>query len=145
MFKIHIRIVLGRPTLHPTSVHACPNETLTFTCSDNQVVATLWKLDMYIEENAREITFSSSQPTGSHTVIYMDMISANLSEVTRRNGSAADHYIIQVEDGTVLETPGPTYSYDIMYNTSLSVNISAHNCAGYSDPFPLVLQYDDEG
>ena len=55
-------------------------------------------------------------------------------------------YIIQVEDGTVLETPGPTYSFDIMYNnTSLSVNISAHNCAGYSDPFLLVLQYDDEG
>ena len=53
-----------------------------------------------------------------------------------------DHYIIQVEDGTVLETPGPTYSFDIMYNTSLAVNISAHNCAGYSDPFSLVLQYD---
>ena len=89
MFKIHIGIVLGRPTLHPTSVHACPNETLTFTCSDSQVVATLWKLDMYIEENAREIT-SSSQPAGSHTVIYMDMIFANLSEVINRNGSAAD-------------------------------------------------------
>ena len=44
-----------------------------------------------------------------------------------------------------LETPGPTYSFDIMYNTSLSVNISAHNCAGYSDPFLLVLQYGDEG
>ena len=53
-----------------------------------------------------------------------------------------DHYIIQVEDGTQLETPGPTYNFDIMYNTSLSVNISAHNCAGYSDPFPLVLQYE---
>ena len=48
MFKIHIGIVLGWPTLHPTSVHACPNETLTFTCSDSQVVATLWKLDMYM-------------------------------------------------------------------------------------------------
>ena len=55
------------------------------------------------------------------------------------------HYTIQVEDGTQWETPGPTYSFDIMYNTSLSVNVSAHNCVGYSDPFPLVLQYDDEG
>ena len=54
-----------------------------------------------------------------------------------------DHYIIQVEDGTQLETPGPTYNFDIMYNTSLSVNISANNCAGYSDPFSLVLQYDE--
>ena len=56
-------------------------------------------------------------------------------------GVPIDHYIIQVEDGTVLETPGPTYSFDIMYNTSLSVNISAHNCAGYSDPFPLDIKY----
>ena len=58
-------------------------------------------------------------------------------------GVPIDHYIIQVEDGTQLETPGPTYSFDIMYNTSLSVNISADNCAGYSDPFPLVLQYNE--
>ena len=56
-------------------------------------------------------------------------------------GVPIDHYIIQVEDGTVLETPGPTYSFDIMYNTSLSVNISAHNCAGYSDPFTLDIKY----
>ena len=57
-------------------------------------------------------------------------------------GVPIDHYIIQVEDGTQLETPGPTYSFDIMYNTSLSVNISAHNCAGYSDPFPLDIKYN---
>ena len=41
-------------------------------------------------------------------------------------GVPIDHYIIQVEDGTVLETPGPTNSFDIMYNTSLSANISPH-------------------
>ena len=71
-----------------------------------------------------------------------------LGDMFYGGGVPINHYIIQVEDGTVLETPGPTYSFDIMYNTSLSVNISAHNCAGYSDPFPLVLQYDevdDEG
>ena len=28
-------------------------------------------------------------------------------------------YIIQVEDRTVLETPGPTYSFDIMYSQSV--------------------------
>ena len=53
-----------------------------------------------------------------------------------------DHYIIQVDNGTQLETPGPTYSFDIMYKTTLSVNISAHNCAGYSDPFPVMIVYD---
>ena len=68
-----------------------------------------------------------------------------LGDMFYGGGVPIDHYIIQVEDGTQLETPGTTYSFDIMYNTSLSVNISAHNCAGYSDSFPLVLQYDDEG
>ena len=56
-------------------------------------------------------------------------------------GVPIDHYIIQVDNGTQLETAGPTYSFDIMYNTTLSVNISAHNCAGYSDPFPLEIEY----
>ena len=56
-------------------------------------------------------------------------------------GVPIDHYIIQVDNGTQLETAGPTYSFGIMYNTTLSVNISAHNCAGYSDPFPLEIEY----
>ena len=56
-------------------------------------------------------------------------------------GVPIDHYIIQLDNGTQLETPDPTHSFDIMYNTTLSVNISAHNCAGYSDPFPLDVAY----
>ena len=60
-------------------------------------------------------------------------------------GVPIDHYTIQVEDRIVLETPGPTYSFDIMYNTSLSVNLSAHNCAGNSDPFTLDIEHDDKG
>ena len=59
-------------------------------------------------------------------------------------GVPIDHYIIQVDNGTQLETPGPAYSFDIMYNTTLSGNISAHNCAGYSDPFPLMIQYNPQ-
>ena len=62
-----------------------------------------------------------------------------LGDMFYGGGVPIDHYITQVEDGTQLEIPGPTYSF------GLSVNISAHNCAGYSNPFPLVLQYDDEG
>ena len=56
-------------------------------------------------------------------------------------GVPIDHYIIQLDNGTQLETPDPTHSFDIMYNTTLPVNISAQNCAGYSDPFPLDIQY----
>ena len=60
-------------------------------------------------------------------------------------GVPIDDYIMQLDNGTQLETPDPTHSFDIMYNTTLSVNISAHNCAGYSDPFPLDIEYHREG
>ena len=60
-------------------------------------------------------------------------------------GVPIDHYIIQRDNGTQLETPDPTHSFDIMYNTTLSVDISAHNCAGYSYPFPLDIEYYREG
>ena len=68
-----------------------------------------------------------------------------LGDMFDGGGVPIDHYIIQVDNGTQLEAPGPTYSFDIMYNTTLSVNISAHNCAGYSDPFPLHIEYDVNG
>ena len=41
---------------------------------------------MYIEQGA-QITFTTSQPVGSKMMVYMDVIFANLSEVTRSNGS----------------------------------------------------------
>ena len=63
-----------------------------------------------------------------------------LGDMFAGGGVPIDHYIIQVDNGTQFETPGPTYSFDIMYNTTLSVNISAHNCAGYSDPFSIEIK-----
>ncbi|CAI8056316.1 hypothetical protein GBAR_LOCUS30677 [Geodia barretti] len=67
-----------------------------------------------------------------------------LEDMYDGGGVPIDHYIIQVDSGTRLETPGPTYSFDIMYNTTLPVNISAHNCAGYSDLFLLEIQYNQD-
>ena len=65
-----------------------------------------------------------------------------LGDMFDGGGVPIDHYIIQVDNGRQLETAGPTYSFDIMYNTTLSVNISAHNCVGYSNPFPLEIEYE---
>ena len=65
---------------------------MTFTCHGSHIiVATRWELDLYAEKDA-QITFTSSQPVGSQEMVYMDVISANLSEVTGRddNGSGAD-------------------------------------------------------
>ena len=72
------------------SVYACPNETVAFTCSDSQIVALQWKLDIYIKQGADQLTFISSDPVGTQAIIHMGMISANISEVTRRNESVAD-------------------------------------------------------
>ena len=68
-----------------------------------------------------------------------------LGDMFDGGGVPIDHYIIELDNGTQLETPDPTDSFDIMYNTTLSVNISAHNCAGYSDPIPLDIEYYREG
>ena len=68
-----------------------------------------------------------------------------LGDMFDGGGVPIDHYNIQMGNGTQLEIPDPTHSFDIMYNTTLSVNISAHNCAGYSDPFPLDIEYYREG
>ena len=57
-------------------------------------------------------------------------------------GVHIDHYIIQVDNNTQLETTDLTYSVDVMYNDTLFVNISAHNCAGHSDLITLKLEYD---
>ena len=64
-----------------------------------------------------------------------------LGDMFDGGGVPIDHYIIQLDNETQLETPDPTHSFDIMNNTTLSVNISAHNCAGYSDPFLLDIEY----
>ena len=85
--------------------------------------------------------FKESNITYQEKEIYFTGV-LELGDMFDGGGVAIDHYIIQMDNGTQLETPGPTYSFDIMYNTTLSVNISAHNCAGYSDPFPLMIVYD---
>ena len=65
-----------------------------------------------------------------------------LGDMFDGGGVPIDHYIIQVDNNTQLETTDLTYSVDVMYNDSLFVNISAHNCAGYSDLISLTLEYN---
>ena len=65
-----------------------------------------------------------------------------LGDMFDGGGVPIDYYIIKVGTNTQLETPGPTYSVDVMYNETLTVNISAHNCAGYSDVIVLTVEYD---
>ena len=68
-----------------------------------------------------------------------------LGDMFGGGGVPIDHYIIQVDNDTELETTGPTYSFNISYHTTLLVNISAHNCAGYSELVLFELRYNNEG
>ena len=65
-----------------------------------------------------------------------------LGDMFSGGGVPIDYYIIQVENDTELETTDPTYSFNISYHTTLLVNISAHNCAGYSFPITLEIHHD---
>ena len=69
-----------------------------------------------------------------------------LGDMFDGGGVPIDHYIIQLDNGTQLETPDPTHSFDIMYNTTLPVNMSnerhSHKTAGlrmYGDPYSPYL------
>ena len=48
-----------------------------------------------------------------------------LGDMFDGGGVPIDHYIIQVDNNTQLETTDLTYSVDVMYNDTLFVNISA--------------------
>ena len=55
-------------------------------------------------------------------------------------GVEIDHYNLQLDNGTLLTTPGPTYSvHDVPYNVAVFMNISAYSCAGYSNHFILEI------
>ena len=56
-------------------------------------------------------------------------------------GVPIDQYIIQIHN-TEYNITHSTYTVDIMYYDTLTVNVSALNCVGYSDLISLQLQYD---
>ena len=62
-----------------------------------------------------------------------------LADMFDGGGVPIDHYIIELDNDTLLNTTGPTYSVHVAYNVSVFMNISAYNCAGYSDPFVLEI------
>ena len=54
---LHAGIIIclcGQPTLEPTSLYVCPNETAIFTCQDRQIELMTWKVESHIEERPIE-------------------------------------------------------------------------------------------
>lgn len=55
-----IHTVYGKPTLDPLVFHACPNESVTFTCSHSQITLMEWRVEPYTDEDD-EISYIPSQ------------------------------------------------------------------------------------
>ena len=83
----------------------------------------------YVNDQDFEITFNYQEKIFIAMLPLLDMFSG---------GVQVDHYIISVDNDMSLEVQGPTYDITLPYNT-VSVNITAHNCAGYSDPLTVYI------
>ena len=52
-----------------------------------------------------------------------------------------DYYMVQIDNGTQFKTSDPMYSFDISYNTTVSLKIAAYNCAGKSNISILQVEF----
>ena len=130
-----------QPTLEPPTGHFCPEVNVTYTCRDSLVTAMTWFAEPYFSGN-QGIKYAPVSIT-NETMKKGDYFHV-ISSVFRGPANVRlDKPLISLQLWVCyLPTDFHCCLKLIMYNTSLSVNISAHNCAGYSDPFSLVLQYD---
>ncbi|CAI8026935.1 hypothetical protein GBAR_LOCUS15428 [Geodia barretti] len=80
--------VWGQPTLYPLSIHACPNETVTYYCHGSQISVIAWKVPPYIPL-ADPIQYAAELLVAIH-MNREDKFFATLTNVTRLNGSVAD-------------------------------------------------------
>ena len=86
----------------------------------------------YINDQDFEITFNYQEKFFIAMLPLLDMFNGG--------GVKVDHYIISVDNDMSLEVQSSTYDITLPYNATESVNITAYNCAGYSDPLTLYIK-----
>ena len=89
---VHAYKVWGQRTLHPLSIHACPNETVTYYCHGSQISVIVWVVPPYIPRED-PIQYAADPPGGMAVAINMnreDKFFATLTNITRLNSSVAD-------------------------------------------------------
>ena len=82
--------VCGEPTLMPPTLYVCPNEIVTYTCYDRQIVAMYWIAEPYITA-FDPITYIASTATldvDSQPINRNNYLSATLVNITQRNLTA---------------------------------------------------------
>jgi hypothetical protein len=86
--------VWGQPTLYPPSIHACPNETVTYYCHGSQIRVILWEVQPYITlaNPMQYVAELATLPAGRLPMDSDDKFFANLTNIniTRLDGKVAD-------------------------------------------------------
>ena len=118
----------GQPSLRPFMYYFCPNETVT----NHYILKSPMCIIVGVPyQNNVQITYQFQDTHYTAVVQLADMFDGG--------GVQINHYNIELDNGILVRTSGPTYSVDVAYNVTVFMNISAYSCAGYSDPFILEI------
>ena len=78
--------VCGQLTLEPGTDYYCPNETVTFTCSDSQIIIIIWEVP-----DERSIRYVVEQGLYiGQTFNRTNRFSSIITNITNKNGRVAD-------------------------------------------------------
>ena len=78
--------VCGQLTLEPGTDYYCPNETVTFTCSDSQIIFIIWEVP---HERSIEYIVAQGLQIGQ-TINRTNRFSSIITNITDINGHVAD-------------------------------------------------------
>ena len=132
-----ISFVCGQPILQPPTLRVCPNEIVTYTCYDRQILAIDWIAEPYITamDPIKYIASTATLEVDSQPINRTDYLSATLVNVTQLNitmGLADLTTSLRVitdglENGTNITCQTTKISNGIL---SLSMSASTLNFAG---------------
>ena len=82
--------VCGEPTLMPPTLYVCPNEIVTYTCYDRQIVAMDWIAEPYIPayNPIKYVASTATLDVDSQPINRNKYLSATLVNITQRNMTA---------------------------------------------------------
>ena len=86
------RLCTGEPALQPLSFHSCPNESVTFTCSDSKVSLMKWEVEPHTMAHLAyaasllmadtELLTMNSTDNVLHSTVVFDRIEENFANMT---------------------------------------------------------------
>ena len=94
----------GEPALQPLSFHSCPNESVTFTCSDSQVSAMKWKVEPDTTRDG-DLTYAAYLIMGDPGLLTMNSTD-NMLHSTLVHFDRIDEYFANMTSTLTVATSG---------------------------------------